>query len=207
MTITDRGRPVAGMTPIPSSRLRALIDAGHARPAKRPLSSLPTPGPGLSLRCVAGAARRWMFLMAVYLDTSALVKLVVAEPESTALRSWLTTDDREAVSCDLARTELMRAVRRGAPDRLVAARAVLDALTLVEVTTAVFETAGRLEPTEPRSLDALHVAAALDLGDDLDDFVAYDDRLLAAASANGISVVSRADGRFERNWLASRDVV
>lgn len=128
--------------------------------------------------------------MAVYLDTSALVKLVVAEPETPALRSWLTTEDREAVSSDLARTELMRAVRRGAPDRLVDARAVLDALTLVEVTTALFEAAGRLEPTELRSLDALHVAAALDLGDDLDDFVAYDERLIAAATANGITVVS-----------------
>ena len=63
--------------------------------------------------------------MAYYLDTSALTKLVVAEPESTSLRRWLTAPDRQPVSSDLARTELLRAVRRAAPDRMTQARAVL----------------------------------------------------------------------------------
>lgn len=128
--------------------------------------------------------------MAHYLDTSALVKLVVAEPESAALRDWLDVADRRPVSSDLARTELTRAVRRAAPDRLVRARAVLDAVTLVQVTSSVFEAAGRLDPPTLRSLDALHVAAALDLGDDLEGMVAYDERLAGAATANGILVVS-----------------
>lgn len=136
--------------------------------------------------------------MAFYMDTSALVKLVVAEPESTALRSWLAEKPRNPVACDLVRTELLRAVRRAAPDRVVSARAVLDAVTLIEVTTAIFEGAGRLDPDVLRTLDAIHVAAALDLGDDLDGLVTYDDRLASAAEANGIAVVSprkRADGR------------
>ena len=128
--------------------------------------------------------------MVHYLDTSALVKLVVAEPETPALRSWLREEDRTPLACDLVRTELLRAVRRAAPDRVVQARAVLDSLTLTTVTTALFEEAGRLDPAELRSLDALHLAAALDLGDDLDGLVTYDDRLGRAAQFNGIPVIS-----------------
>lgn len=128
--------------------------------------------------------------MAFYLDTSALVKLVVAEAETGALRSWLAGADRDLVACDLARTELMRAVRRVVPDRVLLARQVLDSVTLVEVTAAVFEEAGRLDPSTLRSLDAIHLAAALDLGDDLDGLVTYDDRLADAAMANGVAVVA-----------------
>ncbi len=130
--------------------------------------------------------------MAFYLHTAALVKLVVAEQETPALRAWLGQADRDPVSCDLARTELMRAVRRAASDRVVQARAVLDALTLLEVTTAVFEEAGRLDPAVVRSLDAIHLAAALSLGDDLEGLVTYDERLADAARANGVAVVAPA---------------
>lgn len=127
--------------------------------------------------------------MAHYLDTSALTKLVVAEAESKALRAWLRTG-REPVACDLARTELIRAVRRSAPDRLLHARAVLDSLTLIDVTTSIFEQASRLDPTSLHSLDAIHLAAALGLGDDLDSMVTYDDRLAEAANLNGIPVTA-----------------
>jgi uncharacterized protein len=128
--------------------------------------------------------------VAYYLDTSALVKLVVAERETPGLRAWLSQTERSPVSSDLARTELMRAVRRTAPDRLVAARAVLDAITLLAATVEVFEEAGRLVPSSMRSLDAVHLAAALSLGDDLEGLVTYDDRLAAAAEANGVVVVA-----------------
>ncbi len=127
--------------------------------------------------------------MAYYVDTSALVKLVVAESETAALRTWLTDTTGEWVSSDLARVELMRTVRRAAPDRLVQARAVLDSLILVALTTEIFETAGRLDPDMVCTLDAVHLAAALDLGDDLEAIVTYDGRLAAAARANGIVVV------------------
>ncbi len=124
--------------------------------------------------------------MAHYLDTSALVKLVVAEQETAALRAWLFEADRRPVSCDLARTELMRAVRRVAPDRVVQARAVLDSITLVDVAAQTFEQAGRLQPALLRTLDAVHLAAALELGDDLEGIVTYDDRLAEAARSNGV---------------------
>jgi uncharacterized protein len=119
--------------------------------------------------------------VAYYLDTSALVKLVVAEDETPALRRWLLEADRRPVSCDLARTELMRAVRRTAPDRVVQARAVLDSITLVDVGTQTFEQAGRIDPALLRTRDAVHLAAALDLGDDLDGIVTYDERLVSRA--------------------------
>jgi predicted nucleic acid-binding protein len=130
--------------------------------------------------------------VAHYLDTSALVKLVIAEPESPALRAWLLEAERDAVSCDLARAELLRAVRRAAPDRAVQARVVLDSITLLEVTTSTFEAAGRLDPTILRTLDAVHLAAALALGDDLESIVAYDDRLIQAAGLNGVPAISPA---------------
>lgn len=128
--------------------------------------------------------------MAFYLDTSALVKLVVEEADSYALRKWLIETERYVVASDLVRTELMRAVRRAAPDLVVQARSVLDAITLVAMTTAVCEEAGRLDPTTLRSLDALHIATALDLGDDLDAMVTYDERLGSAANSNGIAVIA-----------------
>ncbi len=128
--------------------------------------------------------------MAHYIDTSALAKLVVAEPETAALRSWFRERDRDPVSCDLTRTELLRAVRRIAPDRVVRAREVLDSVTLMTLTTSIFEQAGRLDPTLLRTLDAVHLAAALDLGDELEGIVTYDERLADAARSNGIVAVS-----------------
>lgn len=133
--------------------------------------------------------------MAYYLDTSALVKLVVAESDSAALREWLLEADRVYVSCDLARTELFREVRRIAVDRAVEVRAVLDSITLLELTTSTYEEAGRLEPASLRSLDAIHLAAALTLGDDLDGMVTYDERLADAAQVNGVRVTAPAPVR------------
>ena len=130
--------------------------------------------------------------MAFYVDTSALVKMVVAESETAALQDWAEREQRDLVACDLARTELRRAVRRVAPALVTRARAVLDTITLTSVTVAIFEEAGRLDPPLLRTLDAVHLASALDLGDDLEGMVTYDDRLAAAAQANGVPVVAPA---------------
>ena len=130
--------------------------------------------------------------MAWYLDTSALVKLVVAEAETPALWRWLAADDRRPVTCDLGVTELRRAVGCGSPERIAMARLVLDTLTVVALARNTFLWAAQLDPPEMRSLDALHLAAALDLGDSLDGIVAYDVRLAAAADRHGIPVVAPA---------------
>lgn len=128
--------------------------------------------------------------MAFYLDTSAAVKLVVEEAGSKALRAWLQQVTAPIVSSDLIRTELLRATRRGAPEQVQRARAVLDSLVLVTMSTPIFEHAATLDPDVLRSLDALHLAAALDLGDDLDGIITYDDRLATAAAALGIAVIA-----------------
>ena len=128
--------------------------------------------------------------MAFYLDASAAVKLVVEEVGSKALRAWLMNATEPIVSSDLLRTELVRATRRGAPDQMQQARAVLDSLVLLTLSTSLFERAGTLEPDLLRGLDALHLAAAIDLGDDLGGVITYDDRLAAAAVALGIVVIA-----------------
>lgn len=125
-----------------------------------------------------------------YLDTSAAVKLVVAEPGSKALRTWLSAREERIVSSDLLRTELLRATRRAAPEEMVRARAVLDSVMLITMPPSVFERAALLEPVVLRSLDALHLAAALELGDDLEGLITYDRHLAAGAEAMGIRVVA-----------------
>src|SRR5262245_16507914 len=128
--------------------------------------------------------------MGYYLDTSAAVKLVEAEPQSRALLAWLTAHDGQIVSSDLLRTELQRAVRRANPDAMPQARAVLDSVVLVTMPTSTFERAADLDPDLLRSLDGLHLAAALELGDDLGGIVTYDDRLATAARYHGIEVIA-----------------
>lgn len=128
---------------------------------------------------------------ATYLDSSAIVKLAVAEPESAALRRYLRRR-RPVVASALARTEVGRAllplgdeaVRRGAD--------VLARVELLRVSDRVLDVAARLQPPELRSLDAVHLATAQQLGSDLARVVTYDDRLSRAAAAMGWTVVAPA---------------
>ncbi len=128
--------------------------------------------------------------MAHYLDTSAAVKLVVEEPETAALRAWLSRSEPALVSSDLLRTELLRATRRAAPDQLSQARLVLESVTLLALPAEVFDRAGQLTPSAMRSLDALHLAAALEIGSELESLVTYDERLGAAATDHGVAVTA-----------------
>lgn len=127
-----------------------------------------------------------------YLDTSAAVKLIVVEKGSTALQRWLASRDGQIASSDLLRIELLRATRRSAPEQMVQARAVLDSLILVTLSTAVCERAAMLEPELPRSLDSLHLGAAMEFGDELEGIVTYDRRLAEGAEILGIGVVAPA---------------
>ncbi|MEJ3404808.1 type II toxin-antitoxin system VapC family toxin [Rathayibacter sp. YIM 133350] len=127
--------------------------------------------------------------MAWYVDTSALVKLLVTETESAALRRWLVASPRILITSDLTRTELMRAVRRGAPGLATQARVVLESVSLVSPARDTFDAAGRLAPATLRTRDAIHLASALELGDDLEGVLTYDSRMANAAEAYGIPVV------------------
>ena len=128
--------------------------------------------------------------MAHYLDTSAFLKLVVTEAESRALRKWATADGVVLVSSDLVRTEALRAARRHSPAALLQARTLLEAVALMALTSDICERAAELDPSILRSLDALHLASALALGDDLQAVVTYDERLAAACAAHGVAVVA-----------------
>lgn len=127
---------------------------------------------------------------AVYLDSSALAKLVLEEDESGALQAWLDAQPGLHATCDLARTETVRAVGRMAPADLPKAHDLLRQMTIGEVSQDTFAAASRLGPPELRSLDAIHLASALELGDALDAFVTYDERLAEAATMLGLPVVA-----------------
>lgn len=126
---------------------------------------------------------------ATYLDSSAIVKLAVVEPESAALRGYLRRR-RPLVSSALARTEVGRAllplgteaVRRGAH--------VLARVDLVRISDRLLDAAARLQPAALRSLDAIHLATAQQLGADLSRIVTYDERMSAGAQALGWTVVT-----------------
>jgi predicted nucleic acid-binding protein len=122
-----------------------------------------------------------------YLDSSALVKTVVREPESTALRRFLRTAAVHASSA-LATAEVLRAVRGADPAAMTRAQDALNRVVILELTSEVLFDAGLLDPPELRTLDAIHLAAAKALGGDLAAVVTYDDRMAAAAVRLGLPV-------------------
>jgi uncharacterized protein len=122
----------------------------------------------------------------LYLDSSAIVKLVVLEPGSSALVDVVSSDP-DVVSSAVAYTEVMRAVRRaGGPTRR--AEQVLRSIALVPVDQAILREAAKLAPTSLRSLDAVHLASALSLRPDVDAFVSFDARLSRATTAAGLVI-------------------
>ncbi len=127
-----------------------------------------------------------------YVDSSAFVKLVVAEPESQALRRALTRWPARA-SAILLRVEVLRALRRSGNEQHVAsARKLLRSVHLIRIDEPLLDRAGDLHPPDLRSLDAIHLAAALALSTDIGVMFAYDNRLKLAAEAFGIEVDSPA---------------
>jgi uncharacterized protein len=123
-----------------------------------------------------------------YLDTSAFLKLIVDEESSSAMRNWYTAND-QVWSSQLLYTEALRAAQRLHID-LQLVQEALDTVTLILPSAATYTSAGRLEPHRLRSLDALHLASAIEIGSDLDGIVVYDQRLADAARDTSIEVVS-----------------
>jgi predicted nucleic acid-binding protein len=129
-----------------------------------------------------------------YADSSALVKIVREEPETAALRSF--AEDADVVSCELVLAELPRAIRRAASqdpqlplERLIEqAGDVLEAIGLIPVDRPLLLSAGALAEPGLRTLDAIHVAAAVETSP-LDAFITYDERQAAAARLAGLRTV------------------
>ncbi len=127
----------------------------------------------------------------IYFDSSALVKLVKAEPESSALAAWI--DERAAdrpVSSTLAKVEVLLAVRRGGDRYAERARAVIDGVDLISISDEVIDSAAVLDGPGLRSLDAIHLATALHIRGALTGMVVYDRRLFDGAARFGLDPVS-----------------
>ena len=135
-----------------------------------------------SLDCAVTSAER-----PLYLDSSALVKLAVAEPESKALRQYLRRN-RPHVTSALARTELARALMPLGTEAVQRGAAVVQHVELIRISDRVLRRAGELEPVELRSLDAIHLATAQLLQPGLRSVITYDDRMADAARAMKIQV-------------------
>jgi uncharacterized protein len=125
----------------------------------------------------------------VYADASALVKAIVEEPESGAVRAYLRSKPVQLVSSKLVVVELERAVRI-ATASLAAEAAVVGLLApvaLIAVTGSILDRARRVEPALLRTLDAIHLATALEAG--AGRMLVYDTRLAGAAVALGMEII------------------
>lgn len=125
----------------------------------------------------------------IYLDSSALMKLVRAEDDTESLQDWLRTQTRvPVVTSELGRVEVLRAARRVSGETLREAQAVIGDVDLVPLDQAVLDLAWSVGEPLLRTLDAIHLASAVLLHDELTAFVAYDHRLSSAARAEGLPV-------------------
>jgi predicted nucleic acid-binding protein len=129
-------------------------------------------------------------LSALYLDSSAFVKVVVEEAESGALRTFLAAGGARRVSSALLRAEALRAVRHLGSDAVATVREGLRRVDLIGIDDRILDSAGILEPQVLRTLDAIHLATALAVGDDLDAIVTYDERMVAAARLVGLTTAT-----------------
>ncbi|MFN2465940.1 MAG: type II toxin-antitoxin system VapC family toxin [Candidatus Dormibacteria bacterium] len=126
-----------------------------------------------------------------YLDSSAFVKLVSLEPESAALRADLVPWPH-LVSSALIAAEVLRAAARVSTEAVAHARALLDGVELIGIDQTFLEGCAFVPPPELRTLDAIHLAAALSIRSELGAFFVYDQRLAEAARRLGLPVRSPA---------------
>jgi uncharacterized protein len=127
----------------------------------------------------------------IYLDSSALIKLALTEPESGALAGWLAERaDQPLVSSALHRAEVPRAVWLAEPGALPRSYRLIRRIAKVALTAEVIDNSATLPPQALSPAHAIHLASALALRDELTAFVAYDEDLLAAAADAGLPVVS-----------------
>lgn len=132
----------------------------------------------------------------IYLDSSALLKLVREEHETAALCAWLRPQSAQPVIIsELGRVEVLRAARRAGGEALAEAREVIGDIDLVPLDRRVQDLACDIGEPLLRTLDAFHLASAVLLREELAAFVAYDQRLLDAAEAADLPVVSPRPGQ------------
>ena len=127
----------------------------------------------------------------IYLDTSAIVKLVAVEGESEALIGWLNArPDEDLATSAIGHIELIRAAARAGPDAVARARNVASTIDTLVLTSAMAAAAAITPPAELRTLDAIHLATAHTHRRSLTALCAYDRRLLEAAASQGLPTAS-----------------
>lgn len=124
----------------------------------------------------------------IYLDSSALMKLVREESETAALRDWISVRPEPVISSELGRVEVLRAARRVGDQVLAEAHAVIGDVDLIPLDRGVQDLASDIGEPLLRTLDALHLASAVLLGNELLAFVTYDERLRSAAQSAGLPI-------------------
>jgi predicted nucleic acid-binding protein len=128
-----------------------------------------------------------------YLDTSAFLKLFLQEDDAEAMRAWYAVG-RDCWSSQLLATETHRAARRSGVDA-ADVDALLDRVSLIAPTPTTFRRAAMLEPSALRTLDAMHIASAMELVPDVEGVVAYDERVAQGAAAAGLATVAPREKR------------
>ena len=129
----------------------------------------------------------------IYLDSSALVKLALAESESGALVSYLGQRQGQAiVSSTLHRAEVLRAIWRSEPGALPRAQRIIRRVSLVSLSHEMLDNAATQAPAGLGTAAAIHLVSALTIKRDLTAFVSYDQQLLEAAEGAGLPVASPA---------------
>jgi predicted nucleic acid-binding protein len=127
----------------------------------------------------------------IYVDTSALIKLVKPEVHSDTLAAYLDVRD-DLVSSSLLAVELRRGALRSAPRTLPRADLLLTRVEMIEMDATVVEAAGRLPDPMLRTLDAIHLATALLIRDEIDVLLTYDERLAEAARRHRVPTAAPA---------------
>ena len=200
-----RSRTAARSSPgssLQDDRYTQLVAAGIVRPAQRPFdpAHLPEPAPGetgaVPASCSA-SARRPLMPTRIYADTSALAKLFISEPETSELRRWLVTmDEPSLVSSPLLGVELLRLLGLALPAAVAQAERFLGTdMDIVEITPTFLPTRPE-PPPRLRTLDAIHLATALDLGSAVNVMLSYD-KLYAGCPCRRSRRRSRG-----RSWIA-----
>lgn len=127
----------------------------------------------------------------IYLDSSAITKVLVEEPNSAALQRWLELRPHSArASSEIASVEVIRACRRVSPALADEAELLLADWDLIFLDQSIIHRAARVDPPHLRSLDAVHLTSALSVKSDLTAFVTYDRKLGSAARAAGLAVAT-----------------
>ena len=129
----------------------------------------------------------------IYLDSSALVKLVIDEAGSSDLYEFLLETDSQMASSELADVEIVRTIMKLDPEKMNMAVEVLASTVLLPLTTEIRIRAGLVHPGSLRSLDAIHLSTAMEIREDLDCLITYDKRMAVAGPDAGLRVMSPGD--------------